>query len=127
MGTYLRCASLMPMLLGLTGRHCARLVLSLDLEADLKAARRAYDARLARARGMTRVGYRLLLKEPAAQLTDRIPPDADGVTHYDSRSDRPLTSSLSFRTISVVLRMSASLRSTPIVDAIATNRALNSR
>jgi hypothetical protein len=39
-----------------------RLVLSLDLEADLKAARAVYHAHLARARRMTRAGYQLLLK-----------------------------------------------------------------
>jgi hypothetical protein len=48
-------------------------------------------------------------------------------THYDSCSDRAFTSSLSRRTISVVLRMSDSLRPTPIVDAIARNRAFNSQ
>jgi hypothetical protein len=53
--------------------------------------------------------------------------DAQGVTHYDSRSDRAFTSPLSCRTISVVLRMSPSLRPTPMVDAIARNRALSSR
>jgi hypothetical protein len=42
-------------------------------------------------------------------------------------SERPFVSSLSRRTISVVLRMSASLKSAPIVDAIARNRAFNSR
>lgn len=38
---------------------------------------------------------------------------------YDSRSDRTFTSSLSCRTISAVLRMSASSRATPMVEAIA--------
>ncbi len=59
--------------------------------------------------------------------TDRIAPHVDGVTHYDSRSDRSFASSLSCRTTSVVWRMSASLRPTPIVDAIARNRAFKSR
>jgi hypothetical protein len=44
-----------------------------------------------------------------------------------SRSERPFASSLSRRTISVVLRMSASLSSAPIVEAIASNRALSAR
>ena len=52
---------------------------------------------------------------------------AQGVTHYDSRSDRAFTSPLSCRTISVVRRMSPSLRPTPRVDAIARNRAVSSR
>ena len=50
-----------------------------------------------------------------------------GVTHYDSRSERAFTSSLRRRTISIVLRISASLRATPIVDAIKRNRAFSSR
>ena len=37
------------------------------------------------------------------------------VADYDSRSERAFTSSLSWRTISLVLRISASLRATPIV------------
>ena len=36
--------------------------LSLDLEADLKATKLVYDVHFARARWMTRLGYRLLLK-----------------------------------------------------------------
>jgi hypothetical protein len=39
-----------------------RLILSLDLEADLKATKLVYDVRFARARWMTRLGYLLLLK-----------------------------------------------------------------
>jgi hypothetical protein len=50
-----------------------------------------------------------------------------GVTHYDSRSERAFTSSLRRRTISIVLRISASLRAAPIVDAIKRNRAFSSR
>ena len=50
-----------------------------------------------------------------------------GVTRYDGRSERPFASSLSRRTISMVFRMSASLRPTPIVEAIARKRALSSR
>ena len=46
---------------------------------------------------------------------------------YDSRCDRAFTSSLSCRTIALVLRISASLRATPIVEAIARNRAFSSR
>ncbi len=45
----------------------------------------------------------------------------------NQRSDRAFTSSLSCRTISVVLRMSASLRATPMVEAIARSRAFSSR
>jgi hypothetical protein len=43
-------------------RFNAQLFLSLDLAADLDRAQLVYDAHLARARWMTRVGYRLLLK-----------------------------------------------------------------
>ena len=39
----------------------ARTVLALDTEQDSEAARRVYDAHLARARWMTVTGYRLLL------------------------------------------------------------------
>ena len=39
----------------------ARTVLALDTELDSEAARRVYDAHLARARWMTMTGYRLLL------------------------------------------------------------------
>ena len=49
------------------------------------------------------------------------------VTRYDGRSSRALMSPLSCRTTCVVLRMSPSLSPTPMVDAIARNRALNSR
>lgn len=45
-------------------RATARLVLSLDTEVDPAAAKRIYDAHLARARWMTRIGYRHL-KEAA--------------------------------------------------------------
>jgi hypothetical protein len=54
-------------------------------------------------------------------------PGGHGVAHYDGRSDRAFTSSLSCRTISVVLRMSGSLSATPMVEAIARNRAFSSR
>jgi len=40
----------------------ARSVLSLNPDADIEMARRVYDAHLARARWMTRAGYRELLK-----------------------------------------------------------------
>ena len=43
------------------------------------------------------------------------------------RSERPVVSSLSRRTISVALRMSGSLNASPIVDAIARNRRFISR
>src|SRR5258708_39263554 len=43
------------------------------------------------------------------------------------RSDRAFTSSLSCRTISVVLRMSGWLSARPMVDATERRRALNSR
>ena len=55
------------------------------------------------------------------------PSKEHGAEHYDRRADRAFTSSLSRRTISIVLRISASLRVTPIVDAIERNRALSSR
>jgi hypothetical protein len=43
-------------------KQTARTVLSLDPDADLGAARHSYDAHLARARWITRAGYRQLLK-----------------------------------------------------------------
>jgi hypothetical protein len=43
-------------------RVTAQLVLALDPVADLDRAQLVYDAHLARARWITRVGYRLLLK-----------------------------------------------------------------
>ena len=43
-------------------RITARDVLSLDPDADVEAAQRVYEAHITRARWMTRVGYRLLLK-----------------------------------------------------------------
>lgn len=48
-------------------------------------------------------------------------------THYDSRSERVFTSSLRCRTSSMVLRISASLRATPMVEAIERNLASSSR
>jgi len=42
-------------------------------------------------------------------------------------ADRAFTSSLSCRTISVVLRISGSLKATPMVEAIERSRALSSR
>lgn len=53
--------------------------------------------------------------------------DAQGVAHYDSRSDCAFTSSLSCRTISVALRTSASLKDTLMVEAITSNLAFSSR
>jgi hypothetical protein len=47
--------------------------------------------------------------------------------HAQKRSDRAFTSSLSCRTISLVLRMSGSLRATPMADAIERSRASSSR
>ena len=44
-----------------------------------------------------------------------------------SRAERSFASSLNRRTISVVLWMSASPKSAPIVEAISSNRALSSR
>jgi hypothetical protein len=46
---------------------------------------------------------------------------------YDGRSDRAFASSLSCRTILVALRISASLRVTPMAEAIPRNRAFRSR
>jgi len=43
-------------------KETARTVLSLDPDADPDAARRSYDAHLARARWLTQTGYRQLLK-----------------------------------------------------------------
>jgi len=42
-------------------------------------------------------------------------------------ADRAFTSSLSCRTISVVLRISGSLKATPMVEAIERSRELSSR
>jgi hypothetical protein len=61
------------------------------------------------------------------EVRSHISRDAQGVAHYDSRSDRAFTSSLSCRTISVVLRISASPRATPMVEAITRKRAFISR
>ena len=54
-------------------------------------------------------------------------PDGTGLEFCSRRSKGPFVSSLSRRTISMVLRMSASLKSVPIVEAIAWNRVLSSR
>src|ERR1700737_3345439 len=76
--------------------------------------------RIIQARDITaRHGTRLIAKLVLA--------DAASLMLRGSCYERPFVSSLSRRTISVVLRMSASLKSAPIVDAIARNRALNSR
>ena len=48
-------------------------------------------------------------------------------TNDAGRFDRALTSSLSRRTTSVVLRTSGSLKASPMVEAIARSRALSSR
>jgi hypothetical protein len=101
-------------------RFTAQLVLSLDPAADLDRAQLVHDAHLARARWMTRVGHRLLPEVSRDSL------DAQA-SHYDRRSERAFTSSLRCRTISIVLRMSASLRATTMVDAIERSRALSSR
>ena len=45
---------------GATWQEAARLVLHLDPDADPLSARHSYDVHLARAKWMTRVGYRLL-------------------------------------------------------------------
>lgn len=45
---------------GATWQEAARLVLQLDPDAEPESARLSYDAHLARAEWMTRVGYRLL-------------------------------------------------------------------
>ena len=42
----------------------ASLVLGLDPVADPSAAKRSYDAHLARAKWMTQVGYRMLVNKP---------------------------------------------------------------
>ena len=57
----------------------------------------------------------------------RIAQERDEVTYYDGHFVRALTSSLSCRTISIVLRKSASLRATPMVDAIEMSRASSLR
>src|SRR5262249_12088418 len=82
---------------------------------------RPNDVHLVRARWMTRLGFRLLLSE-IRHLAGRA-----GVTHYDSRSDRAFTSSPRCRTISAVLRISGSLRETPMVEASASSRATTER
>jgi hypothetical protein len=53
--------------------------------------------------------------------------EAVSVVLCGSCSERPFISSLSCRTISVVLRISATLRATPVVEAITKNRAFSSR
>ena len=58
--TYLRLLDADAM--GVDWKETAHSVLSLNLAADVDAARRVYDAHLTRARWMTRAGYRQLLK-----------------------------------------------------------------
>ena len=65
--------------------------------------------------------------DPKTTFSFVAPKGSNGWGHYDSRSDRAFTSSLRCRTISVVLRISGSLRETPMVDAIESNRALAAR
>jgi hypothetical protein len=52
---------------------------------------------------------------------------AQRIAPYNCRSERAFRSSLSRRTIPMVLRISASFRATPIVDAIKMSWALSSR
>ncbi|HZP09415.1 DNA -binding domain-containing protein [Methyloceanibacter sp.] len=58
--TYLKLLDAAAM--GADWKETARTVLSLDPHIDPDAARRSYDAHLARARWMTQTGYRQLLK-----------------------------------------------------------------
>jgi hypothetical protein len=88
----------------------ARLVLSLNPTADFRSRT---------------VGVRRTMMM-GSEVSSRPSPDAQP-SHYDSRSDRAFKSLLSCRTISVVLRISASLRATPMVEAITRNRASISR
>jgi hypothetical protein len=67
----------------------------------------------------------LEVRLPSAPTIEDFVPDF--LVLRSSRSEPPFASSLSRRTISVVLRIFASLSSAPIVEAIARNRALNSR
>src|SRR5215469_26128 len=64
---------------------------------------------------------------PWGRLPRSLGGTADGAEHYNRRSDRAFTSPLSCRTISVVLRISGSLKATPMVDAIERSPALSSR
>ncbi len=85
----------------------------------------------ARAPRMTSASYQLVLKRVhrTVGVGNYAPPlaGAASLVLRASRSERPFASSLSRRTISAVLRMSASRSSSPIVEAIARSRALNSR
>ena len=76
---------------------------------------------------MTRAGYQLVLKwvHHTIGVGNYALPLAGAARRVLRAS--PFASSLSRCTISAVLRMSASLSSSPIVEAIARNRALNSR
>ena len=76
---------------------------------------------------MTRTGYQLVRKwvHHTIGVGNCAPPLAGAARRVLRAS--PFASSLSRCTISAVLRMSASLSSSPIVEAIARNRALNSR
>ena len=67
-----------------------------------------------RGRDVVRAAYARLLTEPVGLSLRR-----------SRRAERSPASSLSRRTISMVFRISGSLESLPIVDAIARNRALN--
>lgn len=95
-------------------------MLSLDPAADSDRAQR-----VRRALGSSTLDDVSAIVSP--EVKSRTARDAQGVAHYDSRSDRAFTSSLSCRTISVVLRISVSLRATPMVEAITRNRAFSSR
>jgi hypothetical protein len=67
---------------GADWREVSRIVLHIDAERELDRARRAFDSRLARAKWMTEVGYRRLLRWDCGErsaLTRR--PD-EGRPHY---------------------------------------------
>ncbi len=49
---------------GIPWQEVVRLISNLDPIADPATAKRSYDAHLARAQWMTRVGYQLLLEKP---------------------------------------------------------------
>ena len=119
------------------GRHFSADTVGQPLQPDqirFNAMRRSEpraQADRARARWMTRAGYKLVLKwfTRTVGVGNKAPPltGAASLVLCRSRSQRPFASSLSRRTMSVVFRMSASLKSEPIVEATARNRALNSR
>ena len=61
---------------GADWREVSRIVLEIDPDQDAERAQRAFESHLARARWLSRYGYRLLLREGWPQPADR--PEGEG-------------------------------------------------